>query len=192
MKTGFTLIELLVVVLIIGILTAVAMPLYERAVWSARARLLQTAVRQLADAQERYVLENGVCASSFADLDISFDSFPYTSKGLTTVHFMLYALNPLSDNAVRGNDFFEIAIVGYGSNICWSAGRFKMGPWKGGQLAQPEGFVFPHYDYRTSKENLKTLYCSEGTAETSNFCQQLTASPSSEAIAFQNARLYTL
>ena len=56
---GFTLIELLVVVLIIGILSAIALPQYRLAVEKARAAQAIVNVRSLADSVERYWLANG-------------------------------------------------------------------------------------------------------------------------------------
>ena len=56
---GFTLIELLVVVLIIGILTAVAVPQYNKAVEKSRLTQQMVTVRALYNALEVYRMENG-------------------------------------------------------------------------------------------------------------------------------------
>ena len=81
---GFTLIELLVVVLIIGILSAIALPQYQRAVDKSRAMQALVLVRSLANAQERYFLANGSYSLTFDNLDVQLGEYvPATCRSQT-------------------------------------------------------------------------------------------------------------
>jgi prepilin-type N-terminal cleavage/methylation domain-containing protein len=70
MKKGFTLIELLVVVLIIGILSAIALPQYLYAKEKSALSEALIMKRAIDDAAYRYYLQTGSKPSSFNDLDI--------------------------------------------------------------------------------------------------------------------------
>ncbi len=84
MKTGFTLIELLVVVLIIGILSAIALPQYEKAVEKSRLAEAVTMVKAISQAQDAYYLANGTYTTNLADLDISVPGTDTTEGGTPT------------------------------------------------------------------------------------------------------------
>lgn len=74
MRIGFTLIELLVVVLVIGILSAIALPQYQQAVYKTKlTNAIQTAI-VIRKAEETYYMANGKYLPNTLDgLDIDFN-----------------------------------------------------------------------------------------------------------------------
>jgi prepilin-type N-terminal cleavage/methylation domain-containing protein len=114
---GFTLVELLVVVLIIGILAAMAMPYYEKAVEQSRAAEAMTLLRAVYDAQELHRMKTGHYASKFESLSIK---LPWRGKKTwhTSNHYI-----------VMSNDLWSLQMgptsIGYYVSIGRISGNYK-------------------------------------------------------------------
>lgn len=81
---GFTLIEILVVVLIIGILAAVALPQYRKAVYKTKFIQASLMLYSIFQAQQEYFLLNGEYATNFPDLNMD---LPPTNGTLSNYAF---------------------------------------------------------------------------------------------------------
>ena len=135
-RSGFTLIELLVVVLIIGILSAIALPQYQRAVGKARAAEAFTLLRSMQTATEVYILANGLPSKAQflplneLDLDISTlgdctSNYTECSKGDYFYRIYIYS----SGAEIEASDAKDAAGLG-GPGFGFSIGRSKAGKWE--------------------------------------------------------------
>ena len=72
-ERGFTLIELLVAVLIVGILAAIALPLYQRAVQRSKVSDALSNLEIVSLKQQDYLLSHETYATNFKDLNVHID-----------------------------------------------------------------------------------------------------------------------
>ena len=84
MKKGFTLIELLVVVLIIGILAAMALPQYMKAVEKSRAAEGVQLLRALMNAEKIYQMATGNYTYDLTALDIEMPNISTNTSRIAT------------------------------------------------------------------------------------------------------------
>jgi type IV pilus assembly protein PilE len=75
-EKGFTLIELLIVIVIVGILAAVAIPVYTNYMLRARRADAKTALEQLRASEEMFRAENGVYTANLALLNANWGGPP--------------------------------------------------------------------------------------------------------------------
>lgn len=125
MNQGFTLIELLVVVLIIGILSAVALPQYQTAVERSRATEALTQMSAIRSSMERYHSQHEVWPTSFDQLDVDIPAVTECTSGYGGKNFCVsFSGSTISAARRRNNHSYTLTTtITENTNGTYSAQR---------------------------------------------------------------------
>ena len=159
---GFTLIELLVVVLIIGILAAVAVPQYQKAVEKSKAMQAVALLKSIVPALESYYLTTGSFPTTFDKFDME---LPADWTG--NEHF---TITNISDS--KSNKEWAIGLDSADSR--WYA--IQIGHWTGDYKGAGFAYYVTSAEYAPAKQILCTEIIQEGVPfekEEGAFCEKL-------------------
>ena len=131
---GFTLLELLVVVLIFGILSAVVLPQYNKAVWRSRATSMLPILRSMRTSIDLFYIVQDIYPTKLNELDIDIAEYTQDCEYLGPRY---------QEDGCKANDYANLEII-TGMNPGKAATpyfQFNKGPYRGAGFAMRIGGI---------------------------------------------------
>lgn len=141
MNKGFTLIELLVVVLIIGILAAIALPQYQKAVERSRMAEAVQGLGDLASAQQVYYMQHGRYAADSDELNEGDIQLALPEAGAYEFSFEQASDDFVRLLSERTSGVFENGVLGIAIRPTQALYKFCQGPEGFCPMAEFAGYV---------------------------------------------------